>query len=1084
MQRTATIRFLTPSTNKKGDLFTRLMKDFFRAMGYDDIRLDVQKSGREIDIEGRHRHAPRLLRAECKAHEVKMGGTELNTFFGAVARERKKADKVIDAYFVSLNGFTQTSRIQEQETGDDQLILLDGPKIIAELEQHKLLLDDAAATEQAGRCAGRAGLMAGMLNGIELLAYEKGYVKAVYYAQHGQCTHFALIHADGTPLAAAPAKEVIEADRSVGGTLHTLQYLPPAPVVADQQAMQAVALDHYQRWLKAECSFIQLDGLPADNDASSTKLKLERLFIPLKAENLHQEGPDVVNPNPVISFDDFEYDPDDEDARESISDFIIYSRNPEPISELLAPGRKLAFLAPPGGGKSTLLKRLATEYGFADKTAKFADEMPAHDWLPLLIRCRDLQDRAKKPFMKLLKHLPKQLNMLPEPATAFKAYLHEALQLGRVLLLIDGLDEIAKEQNRKVFAQNLLSFLTMFPQVTLVLTSREAGFRLVADVIAGKCEQYKLASFTEQDVKRLCEQWHVEVVNDSLEVRQKAQKLAKGIWDNKHIRQLARNPLLLTTLFVVNRRQGGELPKNRTMLYSKAVEVLVQTWNTEAFEPLDVEETLVMLCYLACHMMEKNIQRISQRELIQTLKQAQQKVPELRFMQTSPANFIKLVEYRSSLLMQIGSELIDGEEQHLFEFRHLTFQEYLAAKGYVEGYHPRNDEEIPLVKLLTPHLGQTSWREVIPIAAALAKRNAEGIIETLVERCSGMKSAKNKPHSRHRATIDILRRCILDEVLISSPELLNKALTHLGRLIPDAQAPEFARDITEGKFGKLYRRTIEQAYLANAEGWREYTTAFNELSILRLEQKTTGHDSLLVDKAISLLREESELSRLQALVAVGSLGFREYTGFHRIVDERPHFRTTEAQARELYALFDRQLLSQNTRMLLAAGWAFAWLPSIVPDGVLPLASSIASLFRIVGEVEVGRFVKEEGKSLQRYVATTLKNLPVLGRKALVGEDVGKYYVDEEGVGRFPLELNFWFTTNHAYELSLLAAWYHMVTMTDEEMLKHIDDVYDVSSRFQPGHDQEHPNVSRMLELLGPAGQRLLGKRAKQRQRTN
>jgi hypothetical protein len=82
MKPTATIRLLTEDKYEKGDLFTRLMEDLFFSLGYDDIRLDVQKQGREIDIQGRHRHEPRLLRAECKAHANKMGGSELNKFFG------------------------------------------------------------------------------------------------------------------------------------------------------------------------------------------------------------------------------------------------------------------------------------------------------------------------------------------------------------------------------------------------------------------------------------------------------------------------------------------------------------------------------------------------------------------------------------------------------------------------------------------------------------------------------------------------------------------------------------------------------------------------------------------------------------------------------------------------------------------------------------------------------------------------------------------------------------------------------------------------------------------------------------------
>ena len=78
------------------------------------------------------------------------------------------------------------------------------------------------------------------------------------------------------------AREVIEADRTIDGTLHLLACLNPEPVVApaaDQLASAAVA--EYYRFLAAECGYILLDGLPADADVGSRRLQLENLFVPL-----------------------------------------------------------------------------------------------------------------------------------------------------------------------------------------------------------------------------------------------------------------------------------------------------------------------------------------------------------------------------------------------------------------------------------------------------------------------------------------------------------------------------------------------------------------------------------------------------------------------------------------------------------------------------------------------------------------------------------------------------------------------------------------------------------------------------------
>src|SRR5690242_19055906 len=134
-------RLLAVTNNEKGDLFTRLTKDLFFALGYDGLRLDVSASGREIDIQGEHRLEPRRVLAECKAHDAPIGGPDLNKFFGILSRERMKAStKELAGYFVSLGGFTENSIDQEMQTGPGALILLDGLTVLNELEKTRVIV--------------------------------------------------------------------------------------------------------------------------------------------------------------------------------------------------------------------------------------------------------------------------------------------------------------------------------------------------------------------------------------------------------------------------------------------------------------------------------------------------------------------------------------------------------------------------------------------------------------------------------------------------------------------------------------------------------------------------------------------------------------------------------------------------------------------------------------------------------------------------------------------------------------------------------------------------------------------------------
>jgi hypothetical protein len=107
------------------------MNDLFLSLGYDDVRSNIARSGREIDIEAKHRAEKRIALAECKALKAKAGGKEINACAGKLRPERGEHPGVsITPYFISLSGFTETSVDQEAKSGGDAVILMDGPRAI------------------------------------------------------------------------------------------------------------------------------------------------------------------------------------------------------------------------------------------------------------------------------------------------------------------------------------------------------------------------------------------------------------------------------------------------------------------------------------------------------------------------------------------------------------------------------------------------------------------------------------------------------------------------------------------------------------------------------------------------------------------------------------------------------------------------------------------------------------------------------------------------------------------------------------------------------------------------------------------
>ena len=825
------------------------------------------------------------------------------------------------------------------------------------------------------------------------------------------------------------AQEVIDADRLCGGMLHSLSYLAPPAPPPDRVALAAQAVASYRRWLGEECGFIHLDGLPADTDLSATRLKLERLFVPLKANLLPKpdDHPDVV-----------------QTLRGTV----------HPIGELIEKTPHLALLAMPGGGKSTLLKRLATAYAFPERRKEVADDLPERDWLPLILRCRELRDRAHRPILELLDDIPLHAGLNAGECVAFRDFIHGALRSGRILLLVDGLDEISDEGSRQTFANHLRTFLAVFPQAALVVTSREAGFRLVAGVVAGACEQAKLAALDEEDVLSLCERWHVEVVGNNEKVRMEAKELGKTIWDNRHIRTLVENPLLLTTLLVV-KRCVRELPRSRTALYREAIRVLVRTWNVEGYEPLDEDEALAQLSYVACAMMEEGKQQVGQRALLKLLQNARRELEaELQFARISPQEFIERIEYRSSLLMQTGHERIDGVLQPVYEFRHLTFQEYLAARGYVEEQYPGRESGQTLADVLERHFEDERWREVIPLAAVLAGRKAEDLIKRLTTACERRDpNAMQKRQPRREPLGILLHQCIRDEVQLTAPTL-RIALRELARerYRGDREFEAgWAAAICRGKFGPIFMEVAEGAYLSGEPGFEEYNSTVERLAVhLRF-----GDEKPVMTEAVaaSLKKDLEGCDRIDKIRAALSCMWLAYTGGGE-VDLKPD----KAGLRDCFQIIHDGLCSMvesdDLPCAHAASWALAWIGErrFFANGVGP--KTILTLYRL--------WRKCESKRLSRYFAWALSEQPLLPRDTFDKDVWGDC---DSALREAVLEDEH--RTRSIGQCALVVGWYRRAPWSNAELV-------DLLLKYLGEHsDNIDATVRELLESLGDAGRRLI-----------
>jgi len=523
-------------------------------------------------------------------------------------------------------------------------------------------------------------------------------------------------------------------------------------------------IEEYKQFLIKDCGQMTIEGVRADMDTAQRRFDLEKLFVPLQLEAC---SPDIPASDP--------------DRNEKLKVWMSENTEPCPFGDVFEKTRGLALLALPGGGKTLLLKRLAVAYASPSRRANSQDNLPDIDIIPILIRCREWRDHIQLPILTLFKKLS---DITGQPGLSkFSSAIVPKLKSGNVLLLIDGLDEIHVNSDREIFVDNLQKFLSEFQKIRVVITSREAGFNLVAAKIAGFCERWRVAPLNHDAISTLSLHWHKLMAPGSKEAEDDALELANHLHQNPSLRRLAENPLLLTMLLVV-KHGAGRLPPNRVSLYGRAVDVLLDTWNIKGHEPLNVWEAVPQLAYIALDLMQRGAQTATEKELLTILDRARSTVPLIaRYAKDTPYEFLKRVELRSSLLLEAGHQVENGLTVPFYQFRHLTFQEYLSsvalADGHYDNYSPRN----PVIKPIAKKIISDEWKEVIPMVAVLAGKRASPIAAALITKAKQVykKALENKsfPGSKEwgdfpwtiPAPIARLLQIFIEEAQIETQEL-------------------------------------------------------------------------------------------------------------------------------------------------------------------------------------------------------------------------------------------------------------------------------------------------------------------------
>jgi hypothetical protein len=390
-----------------------------------------------------------------------------------------------------------------------------------------------------------------------------------------------------------------------------------------------------------------------------------------------------------------------------------------PLS-LLEPGSLSVVLGDPGSGKSTLLRFLALA-GISDALQTRYEAKP-DDRLPVVVTLRRYGDELKvKSDLALIDYILQSVRADFSLNSADQSFFEFYLESGRALLLFDGLDELPSPHFKSTIRDRIRSLLITYPGNTAVMTSRVVGYEEPFRFDAREFPHWRLASLRLPEIEQFVRDWYRCRIESKVERERNIADLLRIVSDNENtaIRELSRNPLLLTIVTLVH-RIDAVLPDERVVLYQKCTETLLNTWHTWKYRETEqrnrgrIERRNRVRMEAIAHWMHMRS--------VQTGKTARAVVPvdDLKVFLTehvrkhepsdpdtepedAAVEFLEFVRRRTGLLVEAG----DG----LYSFVHLTFQEYLTAM------HIATDNEAggaPAIwNAISPHVANPRWHEVV-----------------------------------------------------------------------------------------------------------------------------------------------------------------------------------------------------------------------------------------------------------------------------------------------------------------------------------------------------------------------------------